>query len=73
MVLREDEWIKLTSIRDGDLDAIDIRIWRMTPTGGIPTKRSICFEDKLIVPLIIELQKMHRIRSRAKARKEMAV
>jgi hypothetical protein len=66
MKLRSDEWLKLTPIVDEGKDVVDIRVWKRTPTGGVPTKKSLIIDEKLVVPLIMTLQKLHRYRSKEK-------
>jgi len=64
MKLRSDEWLRLTPGDDGGKRVLDIRIWRQTPTGGMPTNKTLMIETKLIVPLIIQLQKAHQFESK---------
>ncbi len=63
MKLRSDEWLRLTLITEDNQRYLDIRVWRRTPTGGVPTKKSLMVDRKLIVPLIIQLQKVHQFES----------
>lgn len=64
MKLRSDEWLRLTPGTENGKRVLDIRIWRRTPTGGMPTKKSLAIETKLIVPLIMQLQKIHQFESK---------
>jgi hypothetical protein len=68
MKLRSDEWLRLTPIVDKGREVVDIRIWRKTPTGGVPTKKSLIIDERLIVPLIMTLQRLHRSRSSQKSK-----
>jgi hypothetical protein len=57
----------LSLIEEGGEEKLDIRFWKATPTGGMPTNEALVIHRKEIVPLIIGLQAMYRIDSRKKA------
>ncbi len=73
MRLESDEWLKVTPIVDNGVELLDMRIWRKTPTGGIPTRKSLIIPDKMLVPLIMGLQKIHRQESERKAKQATGV
>lgn len=59
MVIRDDEWLRLTPLTENWKTVIDIRVWRKTPTGGMPTKKSIIIPFPLVTRLIAALQGVH--------------
>jgi hypothetical protein len=67
MRLNGDEWLKLTPIIENGVELLDMRIWKKTPTGGVPTRKSLIIPERMIIPLIMTLQKVHEHRSREKA------
>ena len=68
MRLNADEYLRLTIVREQEKRVMDIRVWKNTPTGGVPTRKSIIISKKLIVPLIRGLQKIHQAESAIEAR-----
>ncbi len=68
MRLKSDEYLRLTILREHNERVMDIRVWKRSPTGGLPTRKSIIVSKKLIVPLIRGLQKVHQAESAIEAR-----
>lgn len=68
MKLRRDEYLKLTMLDDENGRILDIRAWKKTPTGGMPTRKSFILSARTVVPLIIGLQKIHRDESEVQSR-----
>ncbi len=67
MKLRSDEWLRLTPGTEDGKRVLDIRIWRQTPTGGMPTKKTLMIDTKLVIRLIMQLQKVHQFESSLEA------
>ncbi len=63
MRLKADEYLKLTILLDKSERVLDVRVWKRTPTGGVFTRKSLTMPKKLLIPLIIGLQKIHQAES----------
>lgn len=55
-----EKWLRVTSIIDKGVNCLDMRVWKKTPTGGMPTKEAVVIDERMIIPLIIKLQAIHR-------------
>lgn len=60
MRLKADEYLRLTVLEDKGQRVLDVRVWKKTPTGGVPTKNALIMSKRFIVPFIISLQKIHQ-------------
>ncbi len=61
MTITENEFLRMTPFKDSNgKRAVDLRVWKRTPTGGMPTKASIVIDQRMIIPMIIQLQKIHQ-------------
>lgn len=67
MRVNPGEYIKLTILSEGDELVLDMRVWKKTPTGGMPTKKAIIAPRQIVVPLITALQRVHRAQSSIEA------
>ncbi len=68
MRVNRDEYLKLTILPEGGELVLDMRVWKRTPTGGVPTKKNIIAPRRIVVPLIIALQKMHQAQCAVEAK-----
>lgn len=67
MRVNRGEYLKLTILPEGNDFVLDIRVWKQTPTGGVPTKKSLTSNRQIVIPLIMALQKIHRAQSAVEA------
>ncbi len=63
MRVKKNEYLKLTVLSDNGQRVLDIRIWKRTPTGGVFTNKTLIVSKRMIVPLIVGLQKIHQAES----------
>lgn len=68
MRLKSDEYLRLTILQENNERVMDIRVWKNSPTGGVPTRKSIIVSKKLIIPLIRGLQRVHQAESLIEAK-----
>ncbi len=72
---REDnnEIIRLSRFTLEGENMVDIRFWKQGKTGPRPTKRGIAIKQKMIVRMIIAMQKIHAQVGADEARQEAGV
>lgn len=69
----KSELIKLLPFELEGVDMIDIRFWKKTTAGPRPTKRGIAVREKMLVPLIVGLQRVLSQVSSEAAKEEAGV
>jgi hypothetical protein len=69
---KHNQWI-LSFIEEDGRPKLDIRFWKATPTGGMPTNQAISIDRRDIIGLIIGLQKAFRVESRRQAKAKTKV
>ncbi len=67
MRVNRGEYLKLTILPEGNDLVLDIRVWKSTPTGGVPTKKAIVAPRNIVIPFIRALQKVHQVQSNIEA------
>jgi len=65
-----EESIRLNRFTLDDVDMIDMRFWRETKNGPRPTKKGIVFDQRMLIRLIIALQKVSQRVNSEMAREE---
>lgn len=73
MKVKPDENVTIGWVFDDDGDWLDIRVWKLSSSGGAPTRRAITIPKKMLIPMIRALQESHREVSAAEAREKTGV